>query len=120
MDNAQIDYRTREFLGELSEMRLPDREYDYGMMKRLGEIVLKARDVVMYEWPELTFMRQADIAACAYEGVRRHPATAGLLVAIKETPYPRNSRAALYFRKKLTDFRDMAEKALNEWKQQGE
>lgn len=116
MDEA-ITYRTREFLNELSEIKFADREYNYSLIRVVGDLLLKAKNVIAYEWPELTFVKVGDLDTCGYECARKYPKTAGLLAMMIETPYPRNPKAFPYYRKKLGVFRDMARQALTEWKQ---
>lgn len=109
MDEA-ITYRTRSFLQELTEMKFSDREYNYSLIKLLGWLLLKGKDVVMYEWPELTFVKGNEVESCGYECARKYPKTARLLAAMNKTAYPRNPKAFPYYRVEIP-----ARKSMPDW-----
>lgn len=120
MDKEQIDYRTRAFVNEMAAYETPAlSDYDLvrrgALMKMVGDLIDAAKRVVMYEWPEVTFMTESDVSGCEYEGVRKYPHTVRMLLAMTNTPYPRNRKAIPYLKKKIDTFREKAKLAQAEW-----
>lgn len=120
MDACCIDYRTREFVDQVSNLEWPDEPDEKlarkgTLFRMVGDLIYRAERVVMYEWPEMTFMKPDDVWACKEKGVREHPATARFLLSLKATPYPVKKNAVPYCRKKLLTFRGLACAAKGEW-----